>query len=335
MDFNSIGLTLSTAEPISIKCFPVSGIFVENSFQVLQFLMDNFEELIKTDFVLVLDQLISFGFLFTLCVTSQTAFSSYACPLVNTTTHLHPFLTLFLLYYFCKTGDEMMIEADVTLAESSRYPIPIMAHPPLNMSDLTLEDFLVQVIQCDRGKGVKLDFKSTRVVEPAFRVLARHADQLRTPLVLNADILPGEHPSNAQPVDAWTFLMLCRTRFPKSIISIGWCADVSASCSGPMASRGYTRQMVDQMLAIVKEYSLMQPVTFPVNAALAKYSVSELQRLLFQLPNSTLTLWAHEGDPVTIEDLLVLRKAFAHNQLFYDLPEDFLNVLRLQAYKQR
>lgn len=221
----------------------------------------------------------------------------------------------------------MMIEADVTLAESSRYPIPIMAHPPLNMSDLTLEDFLLQVIQSDHGKGIKLDFKSTRVVEPAFRVLARHADQLRAPLVLNADILPGERPSAAQPVDAWTFLMLCRTRFPKSIISIGWCVDVSLGGS-------YTRHMVDQMLAIVKEYSLLQPVTFPVNAALAKHSIGELQRLLFQLPNSSLTLWAHAGDPLTIEDLCVFRESFASNQLFYDLPKDFLNVFRLQAYKR-
>ena len=84
-----------------------------------------------------------------------------------------------------------MIEADVTLAETTRYPIPIMSSPPLNMSDITLEDWLVELVRSDTGKGVKLDFKSTRVVEPAFRVLARHADYIKGPLVLNADILPG------------------------------------------------------------------------------------------------------------------------------------------------
>lgn len=91
-------------------------------------------------------------------------------------------------------GDDLMIEADVTLAETTRYPIPIMAHPPMNMSDITLEDWLLEVVRADSGKGIKLDFKSTRVVEPAFRVLARHADFLKGPLILNADVLPGTAP---------------------------------------------------------------------------------------------------------------------------------------------
>ena len=84
-----------------------------------------------------------------------------------------------------------MIEADVSLAETTRYPVPIMAHPPNNISDLTLEDWLVEVVRSNCGKGIKLDFKTTRVVEPAFRVLARHVDYIKGPIVLNADILPG------------------------------------------------------------------------------------------------------------------------------------------------
>ncbi len=62
-----------------------------------------------------------------------------------------------------------MIEADVSLAETTRYPVPIMAHPPINVSDITLEDWLIEVVRSNCGKGIKLDFKSTRVVEPAFR----------------------------------------------------------------------------------------------------------------------------------------------------------------------
>ena len=90
------------------------------------------------------------------------------------------------------TGDDLMIEADVSLAETTRYPVPIMAHPPINISDITLEEWLVEVLKSHTNKGIKLDFKSTRVVEPAFRVLAKHADFLKGPLVLNADILQGE-----------------------------------------------------------------------------------------------------------------------------------------------
>lgn len=175
-----------------------------------------------------------------------------------------------------------MIQGDVTLAENSRCPIAIMAQPPINMSDLTLEDFLLQIIHSTEGsatKGIKLDFKSTRVVEPAFRNLARHIDFLKGPLVLHADIIAGDNKQGAQPVDIWTFLMLIRTRFPKAIISMGWCVDVNKST----LETGYSMSMIDQMLQIVKEYSLLQPITFPVNAALVKYSIPELQRLLFQV----------------------------------------------------
>lgn len=193
-----------------------------------------------------------------------------------------------------------MIEADVTLAETSRYPVPIMAHPPSNTSDLTLEDFLVEIVRSNCAKGIKLDFKSTRVVEPAFRVLARHSDFVKGPIVLNADILAGTYsclsdvfqyhlqwepfvagPNNpATPsVDAWTFLMLCRTRFPKAIISIGWTTNLAEG----QLKTGYTREMVDHMASLVREYNLMQPLTFPVNATLLKYSICEIQRLLFQV----------------------------------------------------
>lgn len=72
--------------------------------------------------------------------------------------------------------------------------------------------------------------------------------------------------------------MLCRTRFPKAIISIGW----TTNLDGQMKT-GYSREMVDHMASLVREYNLMQPLTFPVNATLLKYSICEIQRLLFQV----------------------------------------------------
>jgi len=227
-------------------------------------------------------------------------------------------------------NDDLVIEADVTLAETTRYPIPIMAHPPMNMSDITLDDWLTEVIRSETGKGIKLDFKSTRVVEPAFRVLARHSDFLKGPLILNADILPGPSKPPVTPIDAWTFLMLCRTRFPKAIISIGWTTTIDEVSM----KIGYTREMVDQMASLVKEYSLLQPVTFPVNGALLKISIGELQRLLFQVPNSTLTVWSHSGDPLTVDDLIVFRKAFGINQIMYDVPVEILAPFRDEIYRR-
>lgn len=57
-----------------------------------------------------------------------------------------------------------------------------------------------------------------------------------------------------------------------------------------------------------------------MNGALLKISIGELQRLLFQVPNSTLTVWSHSGDPLAVDDLLVFRKAFGINQVVYDVP---------------
>ncbi|KAF7491433.1 Uncharacterized protein SSS_06370 [Sarcoptes scabiei] len=224
-------------------------------------------------------------------------------------------------------GDDLMIEADVSLAETSRYPVPIMAHPPNTTSDLTLEDFLVEIVRSNCSKGIKLDFKSTRVVEPAFRVLARHVDFIKGPIVLNADILPGPNDPETAAVDTWTFLMLCRTRFPKAIISIGWTTNLKNQIKS-----GYTREMIDQMSALVREYNLMQPLTFPVNATLLKYSICEIQRLLFQVPNSTITVWAHPeefaSNKLTLHDLFIIRKAFAINSVFYDMPSEVIQELR-------
>lgn len=124
--------------------------------------------------------------------------------------------------------------------------------------------------------------------------------------------------------------MLCRTRFPKAIISIGWTTALPES--GHIIKAGYTREMVDHMASVVREYNLMQPVTFPVNATLLKYSICEIQRLLFQVQNSTLTIWAHPeefaNNNLTLHDLLIMRKAFSVNSVFYDMPAEVINELR-------
>ena len=88
---------------------------------------------------------------------------------------IHHFSSIYI--FKTKLADVSILQADVTLADN-RYPIPILGQPPLNMSDLTLEDFLLSLINSETGKGIKFDFKSTKVVEPAFRVLARHSGKL-------------------------------------------------------------------------------------------------------------------------------------------------------------
>ena len=85
----------------------------------------------------------------------------------------------------------MMIEADVSLGAEN---VPIMAHPPANTSDLTLQQFLESVLvstESGKKKGIKLDFKFLEVVEPSLRQLDGLRDKLKMPLWLNADILQG------------------------------------------------------------------------------------------------------------------------------------------------
>ena len=57
-----------------------------------------------------------------------------------------------------------MIEADVSLGRikyrhSSSGKLPVMAHPPVTTSDLSLEEFLDTCINYDTPKGIKLDIK--------------------------------------------------------------------------------------------------------------------------------------------------------------------------------
>ena len=87
--------------------------------------------------------------------------------------------------------DTMMIEADVSLGDNNE---PIMAHPPANTSDLTLEDFIKIVVNATENgakKGIKLDFKFIEVVPPSLKMLESQRDRIKIPLWFNADILTG------------------------------------------------------------------------------------------------------------------------------------------------
>jgi len=227
-------------------------------------------------------------------------------------------------------SSSLLIEADVSLLES-KYPVVIMAHPPNLSSDLTLDSFLQKIIDSKSSKGVKLDFKSTKCVEPAFRIIAKHYSNLQNcPLILNADILSGDYVTSNQPVDPWTFLMLSSTRFPKAIISIGWCIEVNDQ----YLKTGYSRKMVDQMLSIIKQYNIVQqPLTFAVNASLMKVSIDNLEYLLSQVPNSccaSLTVWSGPTHPLTSDDLIIFRRRFSSNQLIYDVPKQIFQQFRTQ-----
>ena len=120
----------------------------------------------------------------------------------------------------------MVLEADVL--EDPVRNIPIMAHPPATTSDISLVQFLTQVLLHSPPKGIKLDFKQIEVVEPSLKILdsfqKRHQ---RIPVVLNADILTGpENPPNL-PLNASRFLEVCSNYGPENMLSLGWTTTIA------------------------------------------------------------------------------------------------------------
>lgn len=84
----------------------------------------------------------------------------------------------------CCLDKIMMLEADVvlgTLKGGSGDLIPVMAHPPNNTSDLSLDRFLTEVVtytQMGHRCGIKLDFKTVEVLAPSLKTLQKHEQQV-------------------------------------------------------------------------------------------------------------------------------------------------------------
>ena len=88
-----------------------------------------------------------------------------------------------------ESSEVMMMEADVSLGWLyGQIPavdprVPIMAHPPAFLSDLSLEEFLTKTMNATRHgakKGIKLDLKSTEVAKEGLSMAKKYADQVRT-----------------------------------------------------------------------------------------------------------------------------------------------------------
>ncbi|MBN3308528.1 F151B protein, partial [Amia calva] len=205
-----------------------------------------------------------------------------------------------------------MIEADVLFR--GHEPVePIMAHPPDTDSDITLQDWLKEVVTSD--KGIKLDFKRLPVVEPSMKVLQSMQGRIRAPVWINADVLPGPNGTDSQPVDPHTFLDVVGPGFPGAVLSLGWTTGWSAHVD----DQGYSWEMVREMEGMCR--GLQQPVTFPVRAALLRNSFPQLKWLLQQAERYSLTVWTGKNDVYAVEDLILYRQAFNKSRIYYDIPE--------------
>ena len=95
----------------------------------------------------------------------------------------------FVISRMTESSEVMMMEADVSLGWLyGQIPavdprVPIMAHPPAFLSDLSLEEFLTKTMNATghgAKKGIKLDFKSTEVAKEGLSMAKKYADQVRT-----------------------------------------------------------------------------------------------------------------------------------------------------------
>ncbi|KAL1506682.1 hypothetical protein ABEB36_006002 [Hypothenemus hampei] len=227
-----------------------------------------------------------------------------------------------------------MIEGDVvfgTLTSDTKTKLPIMAHPPNDTSDLSLADFLAQVLKYDTNenynatyKGVKLDFKSIEALTSylAFSNIKTYTDAF--PIWINADIFNG--PDNGvATVDAKAFFTAVKS-VANTSLSLGWATGYNTTNPNITA---YDSDQTKQMSDAITENDVSVPITFAVRAVYAAESIESLTGLLKIHDNSTLTIWSSDGDKVNVTNLRSLIFAVGLDKTFIDVPDDLLSQLNL------
>ncbi|KAG6798761.1 hypothetical protein HZU73_05564 [Apis mellifera caucasica] len=237
-------------------------------------------------------------------------------------------------------GSAMMLEADVVLGkvtgQDGSVQQPIMAHPPSNESDLSLENFLNTVIE-RKGikKGVKLDFKSVEAFNASKPILDKVRGNLTFPVFLNADILEGPTNATATPVDPKFFVGQAKA-YPKYTLSVGWTTSYANSENNTENIDRYTEQQIQRMINTLTEQQVTQSVTYPVRAGLAANDINVMKTLMENstasgIKNATLTVWSGEGDKVNAEKLSQMIREIGVEKVYVDVPKELLDKLRLSA----
>lgn len=237
-----------------------------------------------------------------------------------------------------ETANIDFIEADIVLGKlnGEGEDMPVMAHPPAIVSDLSLSEFLNRIMEFNRNhegqeKGVKLDFKSIEVFEGSLGILDESIPNMTYPVWMNADILSGPVDQNKTvPVDADRFFAGCM-RYKKAALSIGWTTNWGAD----FREGEYTQDQCDAMLESLTANNVLstgQGITFPVRAGIAANSQEQLHRLVAavnETNESTLTIWSSAGDYVDVDKLRQLIFGFGLERVYLDVPEELASQLDL------
>ncbi|XP_055597892.1 protein FAM151B-like [Uranotaenia lowii] len=233
-------------------------------------------------------------------------------------------------------GSVDFIEADILMGhlENGTDSIPIMAHPPLNQSDLSLSDFLVRVqaynLQSRKSKGIKLDFKSIEALEKSVEIIKQHYDINTYQTWINADIIPGPVDSEVIPVDPSRFFLAVKA-LKSVVLSIGWTTKWGQDYQIGQYSNKNVQQMIDVLLANEIDRA-GTTLTFPIRAGIAAYSFDQLSALHQELDptnNVTFTIWSSAEDAVDVKKLRELMFGIGLDKIYLDVPENLKKELNL------
>ncbi|KAI4463499.1 menorin (dendritic branching protein) [Holotrichia oblita] len=232
---------------------------------------------------------------------------------------------------FSPAANIMMLEADVVIGKvnNTGSDIPIMAHPPANSSDLSLNDFLNEVFEYNSKvnspqikKGVKLDFKSIEALDGSVPIIDALYNNMTYPVWINSDIVAGPVNATTIPVNPQSFFTAARN-FTNSTLSIGWTTNYSGSDIAI-----YDNSQIASMLTTIHTNNVSQSITFPVRASIAAHSLSQMQTLLSNVSGSTLTIWSND-DIINVTKLNELIMTVGVNKTYLDLPDNIMKQLDL------
>lgn len=192
-----------------------------------------------------------------------------------------------------------------------------MAHPPLREGDLTIQEWVTQVLahleqHPTQRVGMKLDFKDPPAVATSLDFLADlfQRGKLSIPLWINADILAASpRPSPFNPEE---FLLAVQSKLPGSVLSIGWTTALDLP---------YTMAQVEEMLALCKSHKLKH-ATFPLRSSLCRASEEAIRALLAADSTYTITVW--DGpERMSRRDYDWLTEALDVKRVFLDVGEPY------------
>jgi hypothetical protein len=233
-----------------------------------------------------------------------------------------------------------MIEADIVFGylinDTSKKLQPVMGHPPANESDISLESFLTQILDFNKNtteenrKGVKLDFKSTAVLNNSMSMLMELWNNMNYPVWINADIYSGPlNNTQTTPVDAQVFFD-CSKKLPNATLSTGW----TTRWGSNFTDGNYTDNQIDEMIKGIKDNQIQNDITFPVRGGIAALSLNQLDRLFNSLNDTnpiTFTIWSSANDYVDVEKLRKLIFHFGLDKVYVDVPKELEDKLRLDT----